>query len=82
MRLLRCRCGWGLYYLGPVNVGRCANFADPGLDAVLPFSEALDYCTDSGLYRYADCAYRAIGPLYPCTPCAYQWHYTFKKWVR
>ena len=26
----------------------------PDLIAVLPFSEALDYCTDSGLYLYAD----------------------------
>ena len=54
MRLLRCRCGWGPLYLDPVNVGRCANFAGSGLIAVLPFSEALDYCTDSGLYLYAD----------------------------
>jgi hypothetical protein len=36
--------------MNPVNVGRCANFADTGLFAVLPFSEALDYGTDSGLY--------------------------------
>jgi hypothetical protein len=54
VRLLRCRCGWGPLYLDPVNVGRCANFAGSGLIAVLPFSEASDYGTDSGLYLYTD----------------------------
>jgi hypothetical protein len=36
--------------MDPVNVGRCANFADADLFAVPPFSEAFDYGTDSGLY--------------------------------
>jgi len=36
--------------MDPVNVGRCANFADTGMFAVLPLREALDYGTDSGLY--------------------------------
>ena len=82
MRQLRCRCGLGPLNLDPVNVGRCANFACSGLFAVLPISEASDYGTDSGLYRYADCAYLAIGSLYAWTPRAYPVHYTFKKWVR